>query len=183
MAAPNEGLEQLIARLDELESKATPGEWTTYGQVGITSASGESMCIAQCWAYAGDASGDGRDNRAFIIALRNAYGALRAASQQALSLQAADRELGKAQDRVGQLTQELAKRDQELEVIRGQLTAASAAAERLGQMLRQAVAPTPRMAAPEAITSQPPAQASARPAGELPHRVQRFSVEDDGPVL
>ena len=187
MAAANESLDQLFARLDELEGKATPGEWITYGQAGITSTAADNMCIAQCWAYAGDKSGDGHDNRAFIIALRNAYGALRAASQQVLSLEAADHELGKAQDQVEQLRQELAERNQELETIRGQLMAASAAVERLGQMLRQAVASTPRVPPPELTMNRPPAQALVRPPGELPHRVQRSPseplVEGDGPVL
>ena len=96
MATANESLEQLVAHLDELEGRATPGEWTTFGQAGITSTAGESMCIAQCWAYAGDQSGDGHDNRAFIMALRNGYGALRAASQQALRLEATDRDFRKA---------------------------------------------------------------------------------------
>src|SRR5918911_5287013 len=145
MATANESLDQLFARLDELEGKATPGEWTTYGQAGITSTAADNMCIAQFWAYAGDQSGDGHDNRAFTIALRNAYGALRAASQQALGLEAKDRDLRKAQDQVEQLTRELAERNQELAAIRGQLTAASAAAERLGQMLREAVASTPNV--------------------------------------
>jgi DNA repair exonuclease SbcCD ATPase subunit len=185
MATANESLEQLVAHLDELEGRATPGEWTTFGQAGITSTAGDNMCIAQCWAYAGDQSGDGHDNRAFIIALRNAYGMLRAASQRALDVEATERDLRKAQDEVEQLTRELAKRSQELEAIRDQLTAAFTTAERLGQMLRQALAPTPDMPS-EAIMSRPSAQTPAKPPGELPHRVQRFSNEpraDDGAVL
>src|ERR687886_2704821 len=103
MATANESLDQLFARLGELEGKATPGEWITYGQAGITSTAADNMCIAQCWAYAGDKSGDGHDNRAFIIALRNAYGALRAAGQRALSAEAADRKLEAAQAQMDRL--------------------------------------------------------------------------------
>ena len=156
MPSAGEDLGELIARLDDLESKATPGEWRELGQVGITSAACDNMCIAQCWAYAGDQSSDGRDNRAFIIALRNAFAELRSVARQGRDVAAADRELRTLQDRVQQLEAELGEKNAALEALRAQLGKAHQAAQDLERLLAAEPSPRTTIQAPEVPDPVPP---------------------------
>ena len=184
MPSAGEDLKELIARLDHLESKATPGEWSELGRVGITSAASDNMCIAQCWAYAGDQSGDGCDNRAFIISIRNAYAELRSAAHQASRVAAADHELRRLHDRVQQLEAELGEKNAALETIRAQLRTAHEAAQHLERMLGEEPSPQTPVRAPEVPNplSPQPTLTVVKPSGATnlaQHPRHESSPEDD----